>query len=172
MPTCATEEEIFPADITFAGRKQLDLRYGENPHQSAAAYSRLAPGAAPHGVLAARKLQGKEISYNNLLDADAAWSAVQGWDRPAVAIVKHMLPCGLAARDELGDAYFAALAGDPVSAFGGIVALNRPVNCDVAKALMETFYEVVLAPGFDADAMALLQVEKESASTGNGCRRS
>ena len=154
------DNELFPPDLTVAGRKVLDLRYGENPHQAAAAYIRLTPGRAPHGVLAAEKLQGKEISYNNLLDADAAWSTIQGWDRPAVSIVKHMIPCGLAVRDELADAYAAALAGDPVSAFGGIVALNRSVDASLAATLKETFYEVILATGFDTDAIATLGTKK------------
>lgn len=153
-------EDVFPADLTFAGRKSLDLRYGENPHQSAAAYLRLQPGVPPHGVMAAEKLQGKEISYNNLLDADAAWSAIQGWDGPAVSIVKHMIPCGLAVREQLAEAYEAALAGDPVSAFGGIVALNRPVGALEAELLKETFYEVILAPGFSEESRALLESKK------------
>lgn len=150
----------FPADLTIAGRKSMNLRYGENPHQVAAAYMRLSPGTAPHGVLAAQKLQGKEISYNNLLDADSAWSTVQGWERPAVAIVKHMIPCGLAVRGQLSIAYEAALAGDPVSAFGGIVALNRPVNRETAALLKETFYEVILAPGFEDAAREVLRSKK------------
>ncbi len=154
------DADVFPSAMTIAGRKAIDLRYGENPHQGAAAYFRLSPGQSPRGVLAANKLQGKEISYNNLLDADAAWSAVQGWDRPAVSIIKHMIPCGLAVRDDPGDAYAAALAGDPVSAFGGIVALNRPVDVELAAALKETFYEVILAPGFDPDAIAALGSKK------------
>ncbi len=154
------DEDMFPNDVTLAGRKALDLRYGENPHQRAAAYLRLSPGRVPRGVLAADKLQGKEISYNNLLDADAAWSAVQGWDRPAVSIVKHMIPCGLAVRDDLGDAYAAALAADPVSAFGGIVALNRPVDAELAAVLKATFYEVILAPGYDPDAVTAFGAKK------------
>jgi phosphoribosylaminoimidazolecarboxamide formyltransferase/IMP cyclohydrolase len=153
-------EEAFPSDLTIAGRKSLELRYGENPHQSAAAYLRLTPGVEPHGVLDGRKLQGKEISYNNLLDADAAWSAIQGWERPAVSIVKHMIPCGLAVRDDVGGAYEAALAGDPVSAFGGIVALNRPLSGEVAELLQETFYEVVLATGFSEQAREILRSKK------------
>ncbi len=155
-----SEDDQFPADLTFAGRKKLDLRYGENPHQQAAAYLRLVPGKTARGVLAAEQLQGKELSYNNLLDADAAWSAVQGWGRPAVSIIKHMIPCGLAVRDEPVDAYAAALAGDPISAFGGIVALNRPVDAALAAALKETFYEVILAPGFDTDARTALRTRK------------
>ncbi|MCA9858826.1 MAG: bifunctional phosphoribosylaminoimidazolecarboxamide formyltransferase/IMP cyclohydrolase [Thermomicrobiales bacterium] len=153
-------DDRFPDDLTIAGRKQLDLRYGENPHQTAAAYLRLIPGQEASGVLAAEKLQGKEISYNNLLDADAAWSAVQGWDRPTVSIVKHMIPCGLAVRDALSDAYVDALAGDPVSAFGGIVALNRSVDEPVAALLKETFYEVILAPGFSDGARQVLASKK------------
>ena len=153
-------DEPFPADLTIAGRKALDLRYGENPHQAAAAYLRLMPGEIPHGVLAAEKLQGKEISYNNLLDADAAWSAIQGWESPAVSIVKHMIPCGLAVRDDICLAYTAALAGDPVSAFGGIVALNRPVDRAVAELLKETFFEVILAPRFDESAREVLKSKK------------
>lgn len=153
-------DEIFPSDLTIAGRKVIELRYGENPHQSAAAYLRVSPGAAPHGVLAANKLQGKEISYNNLLDADAAWSAIQRWGRPAVSIVKHMIPCGLAVRDDVLAAYRAALAGDPVSAFGGIVAVNRPVSGELSELLKETFYEVILAPGFDARARETLTSKK------------
>jgi phosphoribosylaminoimidazolecarboxamide formyltransferase/IMP cyclohydrolase len=153
-------EDRFPEDLTVTGRKVLDLRYGENPHQQAAAYLRLTPGEQPHGVLAASKLQGKEISYNNLLDADAALSAVQGWDLPAVSIIKHMIPCGLAVREGLADAYAAALAGDPVSAFGGIVALNRPVDGGLAATLKETFYEVILAPGFSSDALDILGSKK------------
>ncbi len=153
-------DECFPNELTVAGRKALDLRYGENPHQAAAAYLRLRPGIEPHGVLAAKKHQGKEISYNNLLDADAAWSAIQGWDRPAVSIVKHMIPCGLAVRDDPAAAYAAALAGDPVSAFGGIVASNCEIDGNVAELLKETFYEVILAPGFSDSAMELLASKK------------
>lgn len=155
-----SSEERFSPDLTIAGRKSLDLRYGENPHQAAAAYVRLTPGVEAYGVLAARKHQGKEISYNNLLDADAAWCAVQRWDRPAISIVKHMIPCGLAVRDDLIDAYRAALAGDPVSAFGGIVASNRAIDAELAEGLKETFYEVILAPGFSDDALNVLHSKK------------
>lgn len=154
------EKERFPDELTIAGRKTLDLRYGENPHQSSAAYLRLEPGVPVHGVLAAEKLHGKELSYNNLLDADAAWSAVQGWDLPAVAIVKHTIPCGLAVGPDAGDAYRLALAGDPVSAFGGIVAINRHVDGTLAEALRETFYEIILATDFDDEALQTLGSKK------------
>jgi phosphoribosylaminoimidazolecarboxamide formyltransferase/IMP cyclohydrolase len=155
-----SRSERFPVELTVAGRKHLDLRYGENPHQAAAAYLRLAPGSTARGVLAARQLQGKELSYNNVLDADAAWSAIQGWNRPVVSIVKHMIPCGLAVRESLADAYRAALAGDPVSAFGGIVALNRPLDEETAALLKETFFEVILALGFDDAVRQQLSAKK------------
>lgn len=155
-----SEVDRFPDDLTVAGRKTLDLRYGENPHQTAAAYLRLQPGVEPRGVLAAKQHQGKALSYNNLLDADAAWSAIQGWGRPAVSIVKHMIPCGLAVRDDLAAAYAAALTGDPVSAFGGIVALDRVVEKPVAELLKATFYEVILAPGFSEEALDVLSSKK------------
>jgi len=107
-------------------------------------------------VLDATHLAGKELSFNNLLDADAAWRAIAGFDGPTVAIVKHTIPCGFAIRDLLADAFDAALAGDPVSAFGGIVALNRVVDGDTARRLSRVFFEVVIAPGFDADARQTL----------------
>jgi phosphoribosylaminoimidazolecarboxamide formyltransferase/IMP cyclohydrolase len=146
----------FPLEWTVAGRKTQDLRYGENPRQRAVAYRRLAAGPRPLGVLDATHLAGKELSFNNLLDADAAWRAIAGFDGPTVAIVKHTIPCGFAIRDLLADAFDAALAGDPVSAFGGIVALNRVVDGDTARRLSRVFFEVVIAPGFDADARQTL----------------
>ena len=150
----------WPAELSVAGRKVLDLRYGENPHQRAAAYLRVIPGAAPTGVLAAERLAGKELSYNNLLDADAAWAAVAPFAEPAVAIVKHTIPCGLAVRSGLVTAYAAALAGDPVSAFGGIIAANRPLDGATAGAIAEHFYEVIVAPGFDSAALEVLGRKK------------
>jgi len=148
--------EGFPAALSIAGRKALDLRYGENPHQGAAAYRRLAAGPAPRGVLAAELLGGKELSFNNLLDADAAWGVVAGFGEPAACVVKHTIPCGLAVRERLADAFAAALAGDPVSAFGGIVALNRPLDRETAERMGEVFFEVILAPGFEAGAREVL----------------
>jgi phosphoribosylaminoimidazolecarboxamide formyltransferase/IMP cyclohydrolase len=151
---------VWPDELSVAGRKRLDLRYGENPHQRAAAYARVLPGAAPTGVLAAEQLAGKELSYNNLLDADAAWATVAPFAEPAVAIVKHTIPCGLALRDDLERAYAAALAGDPVSAFGGIVAANQPLDGATAAAIAERFYEVIVAPGFDEAALETLGRKK------------
>ena len=129
------------------------LRYGENPHQSAGLY-RL-PGAAP-GVAGARQLGGKELSFNNLLDTHAAWSLVAELDAPAVAIIKHTNPAGLATGGTLVEAYRRAFEGDPVSAFGGIVACNRPVDEATARAVVEVFTEVVVAPGFAAAAREVL----------------
>lgn len=150
----------WPREIAVAGRLAQVLRYGENPQQRGAAYRRLRAGMSAGGVLDAKQLAGKELSFNNLLDADAAWSAVQGFMRPAVAIVKHTIPCGLAERDALVLAYEAALAGDRVSAFGGIVALNRAVDGATARRMAETFFEVVIAPGFDDEARDRLGKKK------------
>ncbi len=142
----------WPFEVSVAGRKALDLRYGENPHQRAAAYRRVAPGGGPVGVLDGVQLAGKELSFNNLLDADAAWAAVLPFAEPAVAIVKHTIPCGLAERGTVAEAFEAALAGDPVSAFGGIVASNRVVDGATARAIADRFFEVIVAPGFDEEA--------------------
>jgi phosphoribosylaminoimidazolecarboxamide formyltransferase/IMP cyclohydrolase len=146
------DEAEWPREVAVAGALAQVLRYGENPQLRGAAYRRLRAGAVTPGVLDAEQLAGKELSFNNLLDADAAWSAVQGFTRPGVAIVKHTIPCGLAERDALRDAFDEALRGDPVSAFGGIVALNGPVDGETARRMAGIFFEVVIAPGFDEDA--------------------
>jgi phosphoribosylaminoimidazolecarboxamide formyltransferase/IMP cyclohydrolase len=150
----------WPQEVTFAGRLVRTLRYGENPQQRAAAYRRLRAGEPVQGVLAAKQLAGKELSFNNLLDADAAWNAVRGLTQPAVAIVKHTIPCGLAERNDLATAFEEALRGDPVSAFGGIVALNRPVDGETARRMAEIFFEVVVAPGFDDETIETLGKRK------------
>lgn len=150
----------WPEQISIAGQKARQLRYGENPQQRAAAYRRLQPGRPVPGILDAAQLAGQELSYNNLLDADAAWSAVQRWDGPAAAIVKHTIPCGLAVRDCLADAFSAALAGDPVSAFGGIVALNRDLDKVTAQRLNDVRFDIIIAPGYDGTARALLSKRK------------
>ena len=151
----------FPAEWSVAGTRVQELRYGENPGQRAAAYRRSRAGQPVRGVLDAEQLAGKELSFNNLLDADAAWAALAGFPGPAVAIVKHTIPCGLATRETLADAFTAALAGDPVSAFGGIVALNRPLDGETARRLAETFFEVVIAPGFSPDAREALAGKRQ-----------
>ena len=142
-----------PAFLGLPLERVAALRYGENPHQRAGLYR--VPGAAP-GVAGARQLGGKELSFNNLLDTHAAWSLVSELDAPAVAIIKHTNPAGLATGGTLVEAYRRALEGDPVSAFGGIVACNRPVDEVTAAAIVEVFTEVVVAPGFDAGARGIL----------------
>jgi phosphoribosylaminoimidazolecarboxamide formyltransferase/IMP cyclohydrolase len=129
-----------------------ELRYGENPHQSAAVYS-LQPGAGPLG---GRLLQGKPLSYNNLLDLDSAWRAVVGYEGPTICIVKHLSPCGIASASTLAEAYEAALASDPVSAFGGVIASNQPFDTATAEKLKGLFVECIAAPGFTSNARELL----------------
>ncbi len=137
--------------------KLQDLRYGENPHQTAALYRDLQP--APGSLVTARQLQGKELSYNNLADADAAWECVKSFDAPACVIVKHANPCGAAVGPTLVEAYAKAWATDPTSAFGGIVACNRPLDEATARRIGEhkQFVEVLIAPAFDEAALALLK---------------
>ncbi len=154
------EDTPFPEEFSLAGQRVRHLRYGENAHQRASAYRRLRAGQGESGVLDAVQLAGKELSFNNLLDANAAWGIVQGFSEPTVAIVKHTIPCGLAGRDTLAQAFAAALAGDPVSAFGGIVALNRSVDDETAQRLADVFFEVLVAPGFGNTARQTLGRKK------------
>jgi phosphoribosylaminoimidazolecarboxamide formyltransferase/IMP cyclohydrolase len=151
---------VFPKEWSVAGRKLEELRYGENPQQRGASYTRLSVNA-DIGVLDAKQLAGKALSYNNLLDADAAWGAIQRLPNPAVSIVKHTIPCGLAHRETLADAFDAALAGDPVSAFGGIVALSQEVDAGTARRISKIFFEVVIAPGFSPEAIDVLGKKKQ-----------
>ncbi|HLB49842.1 MAG TPA: bifunctional phosphoribosylaminoimidazolecarboxamide formyltransferase/IMP cyclohydrolase [Anaerolineales bacterium] len=132
------------------------LRYGENPHQSATLYS-FEPGAGPLG---GKVLQGKELSYNNLLDLDAAWKGAVCFERPTICIVKHLSPCGIASADNLADAFRAAFECDKVSAFGGVIASNRPFDGATAEALGELFVECIAAPGFTGEATAVLAKKK------------
>ncbi len=147
--------EGLPAFLGLTLEKALDLRYGENPHQAAALYR--APGAAA-GLAGATPVQGKPLSYNNLGDAEAALRLIAEFReaRPTVAIIKHANPCGVASSGTLAEAYRAARACDPVSAFGGIVAANRPLDAAAARAITSLFTELVLAPGADAEARAIL----------------
>ena len=135
-----------------------ELRYGENPHQRGALYERV--GSRRGGISAAEVLHGKELSYNNLLDADAAWNLVLEFDRPAAAVIKHTNPSGVAQSDELRRAYVLARDCDPVSAFGSVVALNRAVDGPTATELNTTFIEVVLAPEFSHEALEILKQKK------------
>ncbi len=152
-----SREQSLAPRLALAGERRQMLRYGENPHQQAAFY--LTAETRP-GVASARQLQGKELSYNNLNDTDAAYEAVAEFDRPAVVIVKHANPCGVALGRDLAAAYRRALACDPVSAFGGIVALNRPLDVAAAAAIAEVFAEVVIAPGVESAARDLLAGKK------------
>ncbi len=150
--------DLAPAPyLTVGGPLISGLRYGENPHQSAAFYA-VAPNRP--GVASARMLQGKELSYNNINDTDAAFELVAEFVEPAVVIVKHANPCGVAIADSVEAAFDAALTADPVSAFGGIVAANRRVNAPTAQAIAKLFAEVVIAPDFDDEAMAILKEKK------------
>jgi phosphoribosylaminoimidazolecarboxamide formyltransferase/IMP cyclohydrolase len=153
-------EALIPPVLTLALEKVRDLRYGENPHQQAALYRDLQPSPAPTLAGAIQQLGGKELSYNNILDADAALALVRDFASPAVGIIKHANPCGLACRDNLIEAFDLALAGDPASAFGGIVAVNRPVTAAQAEAISLTFFEVVIAPAFEEEAVEVLSGRK------------
>jgi phosphoribosylaminoimidazolecarboxamide formyltransferase/IMP cyclohydrolase len=144
---------VFPQTLTRQWEKVQDMRYGENPHQQAAFYSDLYP--APGTLATFKQLQGKELSFNNIADADAAWECVRSFVKPACVIVKHANPCGVAVSlDGIGKAYDLAFQTDPTSAFGGIIAFNREVDGATAKAIVERqFVEVVLAPGYADDAL-------------------
>jgi phosphoribosylaminoimidazolecarboxamide formyltransferase/IMP cyclohydrolase len=152
--------ERWPANWTFSSRLKMPLRYGENPHQSAALYLPVGPSAP--GVAQAEQVQGKELSYNNLNDANAALELVSEFREaaPTVVIVKHANPCGVATRDSLLDAWKEALACDSVSAFGGIVATNRPLDAETAAAITEIFTEVVVAPDADEEAKSVFARKK------------
>ena len=157
-------QELAPADDwwpEFAGltlRRSAVLRYGENPHQAAALYT---DPASPAGLAQAEQLHGKEMSYNNYVDADAAWRAANDFpDQPAVAIIKHANPCGIAVGADVAEAHRKAHACDPVSAYGGVIAVNRPVSVELARQVAEIFTEVLVAPGFDEGAVEILQGKK------------
>jgi phosphoribosylaminoimidazolecarboxamide formyltransferase/IMP cyclohydrolase len=149
--------EIFPPRLIVSGQRVQLLRYGENPHQRAALYRAEQRAGAPWpGVAGAIQLQGKELSYNNLNDTNAAFELVSEFDQNAVVIVKHANPCGVAIADSLAEAYRKALACDPVSAYGGIIAVNRVLDRETAEQISKLFAEVVIAPEVDAEARDLL----------------
>ncbi len=147
----------FPAQSNGRFVKLQDLRYGENPHQQAAFYRDLYP--APGSLVTAHQLQGKELSYNNIADADAAWECVKRFDTPACVIVKHANPCGVALGSGAADAYARAFRTDPTSAFGGIIAFNRPVDGEAARAASKQFVEVLLAPSYTDEARQVLSAK-------------
>lgn len=145
--------EKFPAHIALHLEKYADLRYGENPHQSACAY-RFSESAT--GILAAHQHQGKQLSYNNIADADAAMACVREFSQPACVVVKHANPCGVAVADTIEEAFERAFNADKVSAFGGIIALNRPCDKNIATAIANVFVEVIVAPAYTPEALTLL----------------
>jgi len=154
-------EEAFPPTLRLSFQKTLDLRYGENPHQKAAMYS----DGTGTGVANARQLQGKELSYNNIVDLQAAWDLAQeftekDFDEPVCAIIKHTNPCGTATGKTLAEAYKKALECDPVSAFGGVIGVNRPVDAAAAEEMHKLFLEVIAAPAFDEAAKAKFATKK------------
>ena len=151
------QRSIFPGQANGRFIKLQDLRYGENPHQLAAFYRDTHP--APGSLVTARQLQGKELSYNNIADADAAWECVKSFDSPACVIVKHANPCGVGLAEDALGAYRKAYLTDPTSAFGGIIAFNCPVDTATAQALGQQFVEVLMAPSFTGEALQLLQTK-------------
>ena len=151
------EHELPPLSQQFslAGDAEMQLRYGENPHQQAMLY-RIAEREPRAGVMTARLIQGKPLSYNNICDTDAAFELVAEFDEPSVAIIKHANPCGVAVKDNIADAWDAAHATDPISAFGGIIALNRPLDAALAHAIASIFTEAIIAPDASAEAQNIL----------------
>ena len=147
--------EVLPAMLDIRAPRGLALRYGENPHQAAALYS---SGGA--GIAGARQLHGKELSYNNLVDLDAAWQLIAEFDEPASAIIKHTNPCGCAEGATLADSYRRAFEADPVSAYGGVLAFNRPLDGETAEEIAKTFIEAIAAPEYSDDALRALREKK------------
>ncbi len=151
----ATAAGALPAEMNARAPKLMDLRYGENPHQAAALYGRKGVGIA-----GAEQLQGKELSYNNLVDLDAAWQLACEFTEPAVAIIKHTNPCGCAEQESLAEAWRQALSCDPVSAFGGVIGINRVVDEETAQEIAKLFVEAIAAPGYSKAALAALAGKK------------
>jgi phosphoribosylaminoimidazolecarboxamide formyltransferase / IMP cyclohydrolase len=152
------DKPILPERVHIALRRQQELRYGENPHQAAALYA--PAGRAAEGLAAAKQLQGKELSYNNFVDLEAARSLAAEFRNPAAVIIKHNNPCGTAEQETLRDAYLKALACDPVSAFGGVLAFNRVVDAATAEEVAKLFAECIAAPGFDEKAESIFAAKK------------
>jgi len=152
------QRPVLPARLHFAFTRRQELRYGENPHQRAALYTPTGPPAS--GLSASRQLQGKELSYNNLVDLEAALALAGEFQRPAAIIVKHNNPCGAAEQDMLAEAYAKALACDPVSAFGGVMAFNRPLDAATAEEVAKLFVECIAAPGYEPVALEKFAAKK------------
>ncbi len=148
---------VFGDNFVLAGEKVYELRYGENPHQRACFYRNMTPGT---GLPDAVQLNGKELSYNNIIDVQAAWALAKEFSDPACVIIKHTNPCGTAVGNELSEAYDRAFDGDPVSAFGGIIAFNRTVDAKTAEKAAGPFMEAIIAPGYEEAALTILQSKK------------
>ncbi|HET7101699.1 MAG TPA: bifunctional phosphoribosylaminoimidazolecarboxamide formyltransferase/IMP cyclohydrolase, partial [Terriglobia bacterium] len=151
-------EPGLPKNFHLNFEKAMDLRYGENPHQSAALYRNSA--VAGRGLAYAPQLHGKELSYNNLVDLEAAWRVAQEFTEPVTAIIKHTNPCGIAVGKTLAESYVRALSGDPVSSFGSVIAVNRKLDLATAEEMSKLFVEAIIAPGFEADALERLKAKK------------
>ena len=159
-----------PASLRLNLRRKQTLRYGENPHQAAALYA----DGSGSGMANARQLQGKELSFNNIVDLDACWELVREFDEPAVAIMKHTNPCGAATGTDVREAYLRALAADPVSAFGGVIGVNRAVDANAAEEIAKLFVEAIVAPGFTPEALERFGMKKNLRLlqiAGSGSRR-
>ncbi len=153
-------DERYPRYLSLTFERLYTVRYGENPHQTGAFYSDRSPRAGSVAAAESLGAGGKELSFNNVVDVDAAWEAVREHERPAAVVVKHTNPCGVAVADDITAAYTLARDADATSAFGGIVALNRSVGATAARALAETFLECIIAPSFDEEALAILRAKK------------
>jgi phosphoribosylaminoimidazolecarboxamide formyltransferase / IMP cyclohydrolase len=151
----STTEEELPARLQISAARASVLRYGENPHQKAALYK-----LSEEGIAGSEQLHGKELSYNNLVDLDAAWQLVQEFSEPAAVIVKHTNPCGCAEQATLVEAYRKALEADPVSAFGGVLAFNREVDAETAAEVAKLFVEAISAPRYSEEALEILKAKK------------
>ncbi|MBM2831677.1 MAG: purH [Dehalococcoidia bacterium] len=154
-------EELFPSEMTIALRKLYDLKYGENPHQKAAFYEEETLENKESTVTRAMQLNGKDLSFNNILDLHSALEAVRDFESPTVAVIKHNNPCGLSSHSSLAEAYRRALAGDPVSAFGGVVSTNWTLDLATAREIDKTHYDAIIAPSFDPEALSLLKRKKD-----------
>ena len=153
------DSDPLASELTIGLTRLQSLRYGENPHQNSAFYREV---LSPEGGLAsAKQVHGKELSYNNIIDADAAWNAVRDFDAPTFAIIKHTNPCGLASNEDLAEAYRRAFEGDTVSAFGGIVASNRKLTLAAAEEIAKIFVEIVIAPGYEPEALERLSRKRD-----------
>lgn len=148
---------LFPKEFTIGLQKVQDLRYGENPHQKAAFYQE---GKAV-GMTKANQIQGKELSFNNILDADAALNLVLDFTEPTISIIKHVNPCGLASRPTLAEAFTAALSSDSLSAYGGIIGANQTIDESVAREIIKSFFEVIIAPAYTKEALAVFQTKEK-----------